>query len=100
MFYDKEHAMEWFDTAKGVFQRILASQVFNLVTMDETETSMRIYDEDDNGHKRTLLHVMLCINDDSDDAVVQIVGSGTYTELKPLYAELWIMAECLSQYIH
>lgn len=99
MFYSKEHAMEWFDTAKGVFQKILASQVFNLVTMDETETSLRIYDEDDNGHERTLLHVMLCINDDSDNVVVQI-GCDTYTELKPLYAELWIMAESLSLYIH
>lgn len=99
MFYNKEHAMEWFDTTKGVFQRMLASQVFNLVTMDETETSMRIYDEDDNGHERTLLHMLLCINDDSDDAVVQI-GCDIYTELKPLYAELWILTECLSIYLH
>lgn len=98
MFYNKEHAMEWFDTAKGVFQRMLASQVFNLVTMDETETSMRIYDEDDNGHERTLLHMLLCF-DDNDNAVVQI-GCDIYTELKPLYAELWILTECLSIYLH
>lgn len=99
MFYSKDHAMEWFDTVKGVFHRMLASQVSRLVSMDETETSLRIYEEDENGHKKTLLHVMLCINDDNDNAVVQI-GCDIYTELKPLYAELWIMTECLSLYIH